>query len=92
LCRLWRRCKGCSASAARCAPQALLLDAAKPSRGADRKAPSTTRAKNLPLVTNPLPVPPGYIVAIYVSESMVDLYGAAPGKVFERFKGLECPK
>ncbi len=38
----------------------------------------------LPLVGNPLPVPPGHM-AIYVSEAMVDLYGAKPGTVFESF-------
>ena len=41
-------------------------------------------ARVLPLVGNPLPVPPGHI-AIYVSEAMVDLYGAQPGAVFEAF-------
>ena len=39
-------------------------------------------AKTLPLVGNPLPVPPGQI-GIYVSEAMVDLYGARPGTVFK---------
>ena len=39
-------------------------------------------AATLPLVDSPLPVPPGYI-GIYVSEAMVDLYGAKPGRVFE---------
>ena len=38
----------------------------------------------LPLVGNPLPVPPGQI-GIYVSEAMVDLYGARPGAAFEPF-------
>lgn len=37
----------------------------------------------LPLVGNPLPVPRasegGRVVSVYVSEAMVDLYGAAPG-------------
>ena len=41
-------------------------------------------AKVLPLVGNPLPVPAGHI-GIYVSEAMVDLYGARPGAAFERF-------
>ncbi|MGB4118446.1 MAG: FtsX-like permease family protein [Polaromonas sp.] len=41
-------------------------------------------ASVLPLVGNPLPVPPGHI-AIYVSEAMVDLYGARPGAVFGSF-------
>ena len=38
-------------------------------------------ARDLPVVARPLPVPPGQ-VAIYVSEAMVDLYGARPGTVF----------
>jgi putative ABC transport system permease protein len=39
-------------------------------------------AGTLPMVGAPLPVPPGK-VAIYVSEPMVDLYGAHPGTVFK---------
>ncbi len=35
----------------------------------------------LPLVGNPLPVPPGQ-VGLYVSEAMVDLHGARLGSVF----------
>ena len=38
-------------------------------------------ATALPLVGKPLPVPPGKI-GIYVSEAMVDLYGAQPGRPF----------
>ncbi|MBT9475309.1 ABC transporter permease [Polaromonas sp.] len=38
-------------------------------------------ATTLPLVGQALPVPPGAI-GIYVSEAMVDLYGARPGTVF----------
>lgn len=38
-------------------------------------------ATTLPLVGKPLPVPPGAI-GIYVSEAMVDLYGAQPGRLF----------
>ena len=40
-------------------------------------------AQALPLVGEPLAVPPGQ-VGIYVSEAMVDLYGARPGLVFPR--------
>ena len=36
----------------------------------------------IPLIAAPLPPPPGDI-AIYVSEAMVDLYGAQPGASFE---------
>jgi putative ABC transport system permease protein len=43
-------------------------------------------AGSLPLVGNALPVPAGH-VAIYVSEPMVDLYGARPGTVFTRLSG-----
>ena len=41
----------------------------------------TDPARVLPLVGNPQPVPAGHI-GIYVSEAMVDLYGARPGEVF----------
>ncbi len=44
----------------------------------------------LPLVGNPLTTPPGH-VAIYVSEAMVDLYGARPGAIFERFSASFKP-
>ena len=44
----------------------------------------------LPLVGNPLPVPPNHI-AIYVSEAMVDLYGARPGAVFDSFSASFMP-
>ena len=48
-----------------------------PVRGDDAPDP----ARTLPLVGAALPVPPGQI-GIYVSEPMVDLYGARPGTVF----------
>jgi putative ABC transport system permease protein len=45
----------------------------------------------LPLVGDPLPVPPG-LIAIYVSEPMLDLYNARPGTLFaplsESFRAL----
>jgi putative ABC transport system permease protein len=48
-------------------------------------------AKSLPLVVGPLPVPPGQI-GVYVSEAVVDLFGAQPGQAFaplsETFKPL----
>ena len=47
-------------------------------------------AKVLPLVGNPLPVPAGHI-GIYVSEPMVDLYGARPGAVFDAFSASFMP-
>jgi putative ABC transport system permease protein len=47
-------------------------------------------ARVLPLVGNALPVPPGDI-GIYVSEAMVDLYGARPGAVFELFSASFRP-
>jgi putative ABC transport system permease protein len=50
----------------------------------------TDPASVLPLVGNPLPVPPGHI-AIYVSEPMVDLYGARPGAVFDSFSASFMP-
>ena len=50
----------------------------------------TDPGRVLPLVGNPLPVPPGHI-AIYVSEAMVDLYGARPGAVFDSFSASFRP-
>lgn len=58
----------------------LLLDPTKPSVTLiARTIDDPTRA--LPLVGPALPVPPGYI-GIYVSEAMVDLYAARPGRIF----------
>jgi len=68
----------------------LLLDAGQPAVALiarDLQDP----ASSLPLVGEPLPVPAGQ-VAIYVSEPMVDLYGARPGRIFaplsEPFRAL----
>ena len=48
-------------------------------------------ARSLPLVGTALPVPPGQI-GIYVSEAMVDLYGAKPGADFAPLsKHFEAP-
>ncbi|WP_232229747.1 FtsX-like permease family protein, partial [Polaromonas glacialis] len=58
----------------------LLLDAAKPAVTLISR-PIDNPATDLPLVGAALGVPPGQI-GIYVSEAMVDLYGAAPGTVF----------
>ena len=58
----------------------LLLDAGKPAVTLIARAidnPATT----LPLLGPALPVPAGQI-GIYVSEAMVDLYGARPGSIF----------
>ncbi|MEI8168681.1 MAG: FtsX-like permease family protein [Rhodoferax sp.] len=41
----------------------------------------TDPARSLPLLADPLPVPPGHI-GIYVSEAMLDLHGASLGAVF----------
>jgi putative ABC transport system permease protein len=59
----------------------VLLDASQPAVALiarDISDPATT----LPMIGSPLPVPPGQI-AIYVSEAMLDLYGARPGSTFE---------
>lgn len=49
-------------------------------------------ARDLPLLGEPLPVPPGQI-GIYVSEAMLDLHGARPGSVFaplsQSFRALD---
>ncbi|MGH8803532.1 MAG: ABC transporter permease [Polaromonas sp.] len=58
----------------------LLLDPAKPAVTLIAR-PIGDPATTLPLVGSPLPVPAGH-VGIYVSEAMVDLYGARPGSVF----------
>ncbi|MBC7547547.1 MAG: ABC transporter permease [Polaromonas sp.] len=59
----------------------VLLDANQPAIALIAR-PLDDPAQALPLVGNPLPVPPGQI-GIYVSEAMVDLYGARPGTVFK---------
>ena len=65
----------------------LLLDAAQPAVALIAR-PIDDPAATLPLVGNPLPVPAGQI-GIYVSEAMVDLYGARPGHGFcSTFKGF----
>jgi putative ABC transport system permease protein len=58
----------------------LLLDAGKPAVTLIAR-PLDDPASMLPLVGPALLVPPGQI-GIYVSEAMVDLYGARPGTVF----------
>jgi putative ABC transport system permease protein len=58
----------------------LLLDSAQPAVALIARNIDDPAA-NLPLVGSPLPVPPGQI-GIYVSEAMVDLYGARTGTVF----------
>ena len=61
--------------------QALALDPSQPTVALLSRA-ITDAARTLPLVGEPLPVPTGAI-AIYVSEPMVDLYGATPGSYFK---------
>lgn len=58
----------------------LLLDSGKPAVTLISR-PIDDPATALPLVAPALPVPPTHI-GIYVSEAMVDLYGARPGTVF----------
>ena len=58
----------------------LLLDAGKPAVMLISR-PIGDPATSLPMVGPALPVPAGQI-GIYVSEAMVDLYGARPGSVF----------
>jgi putative ABC transport system permease protein len=59
---------------------ALSLDSAQPNVALIAREIGDA-AGTLPLVGNPLKAPEGQ-VAIYVSEAMVDLYGARPGTVF----------
>ncbi|MBG6077061.1 ABC transporter permease [Polaromonas sp. CG_9.11] len=58
----------------------LLLDAGQPAVTLISR-PIDDPATSLPMVGAALPVPDGQI-GIYVSEAMVDLYGARPGTVF----------
>ena len=58
----------------------LLLDAGKPAVVLISR-PIDDPATSLPMVGPALPVPAGQ-VGIYVSEAMVDLYGARPGSLF----------
>ncbi|MDP3172319.1 MAG: ABC transporter permease, partial [Polaromonas sp.] len=60
----------------------LLLDAGQPAVALIARDLQDV-AGGLPLVGEPLPVPAGQ-VAIYVSEPMVDLYDAQPGRSFAR--------
>ncbi|MGJ7486394.1 FtsX-like permease family protein [Variovorax sp. LT2P21] len=60
----------------------LLLDPARPAVSLiGRNFEEGGAARSLPLVGEALPVPAGQI-GIYVSEAMVDLYGARPGTTF----------
>jgi putative ABC transport system permease protein len=60
--------------------RSLLLDPAQPAVTLLAREIGDA-AQTLPMVGNVLPPPAGH-VAIYVSEAMVDLYGARPGAVF----------
>ena len=75
--------------------RALLLDSSRPaltliSRSFEHGDP----ARSLPLVGEYVAAPPGEI-GIYVSEAVVDLYGARPGQMFEplarAFPGAGAP-
>jgi putative ABC transport system permease protein len=59
---------------------ALLLAPTRPAVALIAR-PLIDPARDLPLLGPPLPVPPGQI-GIYVSEAMVDLHNARPGRVF----------
>jgi putative ABC transport system permease protein len=62
--------------------RSLLLDPALPPVALLAR-PVGDPATSLPLVGAALPAPPGQ-VPVYVSEAVVDLYGARPGSVFAR--------
>ncbi len=59
----------------------LLLDATRPAVTLIARDLDDDVSRSLPLMTASLPVPPGQI-GIYVSEAMVELYGARIGTVF----------
>jgi putative ABC transport system permease protein len=71
--------------------QRLQLDPARPAVALLARPLERGAAQVLPMLEAPLPVPPGRI-GIYVSEAMVDLYGARPGADFaplsRAFSGL----
>jgi putative ABC transport system permease protein len=61
--------------------QSLQLDASQPAVALIARSLEGSASQSLPLVGAALPVPEGQI-GIYVSEPMVELYGAKPGTVF----------
>ena len=61
--------------------QSLQLDASQPAVTLIARSLEGSASQSLPLVGAALPVPPGQI-GIYVSEPMVELYGAKPGTTF----------
>ncbi|ADU38163.1 FtsX-like permease family protein [Variovorax paradoxus] len=61
--------------------QSLQLDAAQPAVTLIARSLEGSASQSLPLVGPALPVPSGQI-GIYVSEPMVELYGAKPGTAF----------
>ena len=70
--------------------RSLLLDAARPPVTLIARSLDDDPARTLPLVGALAPVPPGAI-GIYVSEAMVDLYGARPGHEFAALAGALGP-
>ena len=66
--------------------QALTLDPSRPAVALLSRAIGDA-ARSLPLVGEPLPVPAGAI-GIYVSEPMVDLYGATAGSYLKPLAGV----
>ena len=75
--------------------QRLQLDPQRPAvvllaRPLTDAAGAATAARVLPLRAPPLAAPPGQ-VPIYVSEAMVDLYGARPGSAFAPLAGALAP-
>ena len=61
--------------------RSLTLDTTRPAVTLIARSLDEDAARTLPLVGDALKVPAGQI-GIYVSEAMVDLYGATPGNVF----------
>ncbi|MDQ0035299.1 putative ABC transport system permease protein [Variovorax boronicumulans] len=61
--------------------QSLQLDASQPAVTLIARSLEGSASQSLPLVGSALPVPSGQI-GIYVSEPMVELYGAKPGTAF----------
>lgn len=68
----------------------LLLDPSRPAVTLIARSLDEDAARALPLVGAALPVPAGQI-GIYVSEAMVELYGARPGTAFEPLSRAFAP-
>lgn len=68
----------------------LLLDPSRPAVMLIARSLDEDAGRSLPLLGAAFPVPAGQI-GIYVSEAMVELYGAKPGRIFEPLARVWTP-